>query len=172
MPAAHLLSNHYNQTRTEYYRQLAQASHKRDNGLSFLVYAVQGLVDGLRGQLALIRMQQWDVAWRDYVHEAFLDESGSAARRRRNLVLDLSEMDEPVPRAKVSQVSPRVAEAYATMTDMTLTRDLSELAEMGLVVKDSSGWRACRESILAFLPRGGLAALEAEERALQQELPL
>ena len=172
MPAAHLLSNHYNQTRTEYYRQLARASQKGGGVISFLTYAVQGFVDGLRAQLDLVRSQQWDVAWRDYVHEAFHDETGSVARRRRNLILDLSDQAEGVPRAKVSQVSPRVAGAYATVTDMTLTRDLIELAKMGLLVKEPSGWRARRESILAFLPRGGLAALEAEQQALQQELAL
>jgi len=54
-PAAHLLSNHYKQTRTEYYRQLATASRSGGNILPFIEYAVGGFVDGLKEQLALIR---------------------------------------------------------------------------------------------------------------------
>ena len=68
-PAAHLLSNHYNQTRTEYYRQLDYASKSGGDILQFMMYAVQGFIDGLRGQLTYIWDQQWDVVWRNFVHE-------------------------------------------------------------------------------------------------------
>ena len=33
------------------------------------MYAVQGFVDSLREQLNLVRHQQMDVTWRNYVHE-------------------------------------------------------------------------------------------------------
>ena len=42
-PAAHLMSNHYNQTRAEYYRQLERASQSGGDIAPFLVYALQGL---------------------------------------------------------------------------------------------------------------------------------
>ena len=32
---------------------------------------MQGLVDGLRQQLHFVWEQQWDVTWRNYVHERF-----------------------------------------------------------------------------------------------------
>jgi hypothetical protein len=57
-PAAHLLSNHYNLTRQEYYRQLDRASQSGGEILPFLGYALEGFVDGLRSQLSLIRVQQ------------------------------------------------------------------------------------------------------------------
>jgi Fic family protein len=63
-PAAHLLSNHYNQTRTEYYRQLDRASKSGGEIVPFIEYAARGFVDGLREQLHKIRDQQWDVSWR------------------------------------------------------------------------------------------------------------
>ena len=47
-PAAHLLSNHYNETRLEYYRQLDAASKSGGDLTSFIGYAVQGFVDGLK----------------------------------------------------------------------------------------------------------------------------
>lgn len=151
-PAAHLLSNHYNQTRSEYYRQLDQASQSGGEVLPFLNYAVQGFVDGLRSQLEVIRFQQWDVAWENYVHEKFQHRTSPSDVRRRHLLLDLSDREEPVPFGKLREVSPRVAAAYATKTAKTLSRDLSALIEMDLLELTSDGYRAKRETILAFLP--------------------
>ena len=44
--ASHILSNHYNNTREEYYRQLEQAG-KEKNLSRFIAYAVLGFRDGL-----------------------------------------------------------------------------------------------------------------------------
>lgn len=151
-PAAHLLSNHYNQTRTEYYRQLDQASRSGGEVLPFIAYAAQGFLDGLKSQLQVIRHQQWDVAWRNYVHEKFSDQKSPSAVRRRHLVLDLSQMVEPVPFSKLAEVSPRVAAAYARKTGKTLSRDVNALQKMELLVKEKSSFRARKEIILAFLP--------------------
>lgn len=151
-PAAHLLSNHYNLTRTEYYRQLDQASGSGGDLLPFLSYAVQGFLDQLRDQLAVIREQQWDVAWQNHVHEAFRDKTSISEIRRRHLVLDLSKAKEPVPLLKLPEVSPRMTVAYARRTGKTLTRDVNGLLEMGLVAREKSGYRARKELILAFLP--------------------
>ena len=89
-PAAHLLSNHYNQTRAEYYRQLDQASKSGGEIAPFIEYAVRGFVDGLREQLETIRTQQWDVFWRDFVYEKFRSQNSKAATRQRYLALDLA----------------------------------------------------------------------------------
>jgi Fic family protein len=152
MPAAHLLSNHYNRTRPEYYSQLVRASQSGGDVLPFLLYAVRGFVEGLRGQVALIREQQWTVAWEHFVHERFGNEHGPTAERRRHLVLDLSNRFGPVSRGALRELSPRVAAAYATKTEMTRTRDLNALQKMGLVERTKDGWRARREIVLAFLP--------------------
>lgn len=151
-PAAHLLSNHYNQTRTEYYRQLDQASRSGGDALPFVLYATQGLLDGLRSQLQDIREQQLDVAWRNYVHEAFSDKKSPSDARRRHLVLDLSQSTRPLSFAELSQVSPRIAAAYARKTAKTLSRDVKALIQMGLLVQEPGGVRACKDLILAFLP--------------------
>lgn len=151
-PAAHLLSNHYNHTRTDYYRQLDRASQSGGDVLPFLNYAVQGLLDGLKSQLDLIREQQWDVAWRNYVHEAFGDRKSPSDLRRRHLVLDLSRQADPVPLDKLPEISPRLAAAYARKTRKTLSRDLNILLKTELVAQEASGYRARKELILAFLP--------------------
>ena len=151
-PAAHLLSNHYNQTRTEYYRQLDQASRSGGDVLPFLTYTVQGLLDGLRSQLAVIRNQQWEVAWENSVHDMFRDKSGPTHERRRHLILDLSSQAEPVPLVKLPEISPRLAAAYAIKTPKTLVRDVKALQQMRLLRFDKTGYKANKELILAFLP--------------------
>lgn len=149
-PAAHLLSNHYNLTRSEYYRRLDQA-RENDGVLRFLGYAVQGLLDGLREQLEDIRKQQWGISWRDYVYEAFRVKRSKANDRRRDLLLDLSERGS-VPLHDVRNLTPRTAAAYTNRTSKTLSRDINALVSMGLVEKKGSTVRARRELILAFLP--------------------
>lgn len=154
-PAAHLLSNHYNQTRQEYYRQLQLASESASGVLSFAEYAVQGFVDGLREQLDVVRAQQWNVAWRDYVHEHFAEHptDSEVRRRRRNLLLDLSTRTEPVPTlAELPDISFRVAQSYAKKSGRTLARDMDALIEEGLVLKFADGYIANKSLILAFLP--------------------
>ena len=151
-PAAHLLSNHYNQTRSEYYRQLDQASQSRGEPLPFINYALRGFVDGLRSQLEVIRDQQWHVAWENYVHDRFRGRNSESEVRKRHLVLDLSEIDDPIPLAKLREVSARVAAAYAKKTLKTLSRDVISLMDMGLIEQTADGYRANKEAILAFLP--------------------
>ena len=80
--AAHLLSNFYNQTRTEYYRQLALASQSSEGAMGFLIYAIRGLRDALDEQIKQIRIYQWEVAWRDYVYQKFRGQKGEAVERR------------------------------------------------------------------------------------------
>lgn len=151
-PAAQLLSNHYNQTRAEYYRQLDAASRSGGDIVPFLEYAVQGFVDGLKEELAAIRMQEWDVSWESYVYERFRDKTESAARRRRALVLALSGREKPVTPDKVPDLSPPLAREYAGKNPRTVLRDLAELQNMELVERTPEGYRARKELILAFLP--------------------
>jgi len=151
-PAAHLLSNHYNQTRTEYYRQLNQASKSKGDIIPFLEYATRGMVDGLHEQLEQIRNQQWDVAWQNYVHELFQDKTGDSNRRRRYLILDLSAKPDSVQISSIREFTPRLVKAYINKTSKTLQRDLRELEKMELIERTRTTVRARKEIILAFLP--------------------
>lgn len=83
LPAAHLLSDHYNKTRSEYYRQLDRASKSCGGVLPFPAYACQGLLDGLRTQVTMVREQQQKVAWENYVHEVFRQMKESASHKRQ-----------------------------------------------------------------------------------------
>jgi Fic family protein len=149
LPAAHLLSDHYNRTRTDYYRHLDMSSKSRDGVLSFLMYAVQGFVDSLREQLDLVRHQQMDVAWRNYVHEML---SGSLNERRRHLVLDLAGQEQPVSISDLSTLSGRVAKDYTGVSERTLARDVKQLESEGYLLRVKGGVVANTALITAFLP--------------------
>ena len=151
-PAAHLLSNHYNQTRSEYYRQLDYASRSGGDILPFIEYAVRGLTDGLRESLGVIRNLQLDLAWRDFVHETFRERTSAVDVRRRHLLLDMSKRSDPISLLKLPEISPRVAAEYSGKTHKTLQRDVAALMKIGMVEQVPGGFRAKKEQILAFLP--------------------
>jgi len=154
MPAlsCQLLSNHYNQTRTEYYRQLDKASKSGGNVIPFIEYAVQGFTEGLRSQIEMIRQKQMELVWENYVHEQFKGKDSEGHKRRHDLVLDLSLQGEPIPWGKVKEITPRLAKLYAKLTDRTLLRDLEELQEMRLILFADQRVSANKELVSAFLP--------------------
>lgn len=163
IPAAHLLSNHYNQTRQEYYRQLDRASQSGGDVIPFLHYAVQGFVDGLRGQLDHIRRQQWEVAWENYVHDFFRDRTSANDKRKRDLVLALTRHREAVAVSKIPTIDHRLALAYHEKSDRTLMRDLDELVAAELIERTNAGYRARPETILAFLPARCADGVESQQ---------
>lgn len=150
--AAHLLSNHYNQTRDEYYRQLDSASKSNGQIIPFIEYALQGFIDGLKEQIRVIREAQLQITWRDFIYDNFRNISGSTNERRRKLILDISEKTEPIPLKDIRHVSPRIAELYASKKDRTISRDINELISMELLERKGKGFFPKRERMLAFLP--------------------
>ncbi len=151
-PACHLPSNHYNLTRTEYYRQLARASGGENGIYGFASYAIRGFADGLREQVEVIREHQEAVAWVNFVHEQFRESRGAGAPRQRDLLLALSRQPGPVPVNRLASLDAVTALAYASLSDRTLLRDVEALARRGLLSSGPDGVRANRERIRAFLP--------------------
>lgn len=151
-PAAHLLSNHYNQTRSEYYRQLDYASKSGGDILPFMTYAVQGFVDGLKDQLEVIWAQQWDITWDNMVYDLFRSQTSPSDIRRRQLALELGKLKDWVKASHIGDLSPLLARLYAKKTAKTLSRDLNALEDLDLIARADGKIRARREIILAFLP--------------------
>lgn len=153
-PAAHLLSNHYNATRSEYYRQLDESMKKRDIG-GFLSYAVQGFRDGLQEQLDYIFKQVIDISWESYIYETFRETKyhETTTKRRRNLVLELSKKLQPVPTNEMITLNKKIVDEYRNKTTKTLSRDIKELEKLDLIEKTDKGYRAKKEIILAFVPK-------------------
>ncbi len=66
--ALHILSNHYNFTRNEYYRQLQKSSESR-NLTEFIRYAIVGLRDGLEKTLSTIQQCQIEITWMKFIYD-------------------------------------------------------------------------------------------------------
>lgn len=153
-PAAHLLSNHYYQTRADYYRQLHLASVNGGNLLPFITYAVQGFLDGLRAQIEEVKKQVMDVVWESFVAEQFVEKTSPANQRRRALIEDLSKIISPeaVSFEQVPLVSSRLTKLYSGKTTRTIQRDLVVLYRMKLIQFDKGLIRPRKEIVNAFLP--------------------
>ncbi len=149
--AAHLLSNHYNATRMNYYRQLEHASKSGGDLIPFLGYAAEGFVGQLQQQLQDVHELIVEAIWINYVHSMFPDRT-LTARRQRDLVLALKH-DGYTRRAQLSSLTPGLADAYAGKGSKTVTRDLNALSKLELIERTPKGIRARRELMLSFLPR-------------------
>lgn len=148
-PAAHLLSNHYNATRTEYYIQLDKASKIADP-TGFFNYAIEGFHDGLEEQLNYIRGHITDVCWREYVYERFHQIGiGKVIKRRRELSLTISDQPEAVD---IKSLILLMSKEYAGKTTKTLIRDLNELERLKLIKRKDNKYFANKKLILTFLP--------------------
>ena len=156
LTSAQLPSNHYNRTRTEYYRQLDRSSRAnggRGDPIGFVRYALQGLVDGLKEQCDHIDAIQLSITWKHFVFDRFRQERRSPAlNRRREIALALTDHERPVPRAELRRLGPAVAELYAGKTDKTLTRDVNWLLHEDLIEKSGGGYRARVDRMRSFRP--------------------
>lgn len=154
IPAAHILSDHYNKTRERYYQVLERTSRRDYPVQEFILYAVEGFVDELRDQLRQIRGQQMETTWQNLVHDIFRDQDTPARRRQKHLVLDLPS-NRPVSIGDVRLLTPRLAEAYAGKQQKTVSRDINELERLELILKVGQNGRsilANLQLIEAFLP--------------------
>ena len=155
--AAHLLSNHYNRTRTAYYRQLEHATQSGGDLTEFLRYAAEGFVDLLQEQLVYVHRQVNAYAWENLVHEHFHHEHTPKAKRQRDLVLELGRRwPDAVPKPQLMTLTPALAMQYVGKQPKTLTRDLNALLETNLLVRQPDGrYRARHEQMFTFMPRSG-----------------
>lgn len=151
-PAGHLLSNHYNETRSAYFAQLKAASESNGNTLPFFTYAVNGFLDGLKEQLSYVRALQFEVTWTNFVHDFFRDDNSRAAKRKKTLLLEIIEKTDPVPIAELNQLSPKLATVYAGLHSRTCARDVESLVSNHLLLREGKNVIPNRGLIVQFLP--------------------
>ena len=144
--SAHLLSDHYNMTRTRYYRELDRSSQVHDgkgDAFGFLEYALQGFVDGLQKQCKIIQGHQLAIVWEHFIYGVFAKEKRSRAmHRRRELALELGRRAEFVSKKSMPLLTPSLARGYANKTYKTLTRDLNWLMQEDLIERDGRTYQA------------------------------
>ena len=149
--AANLLSNHYNLTRDRYYQELARSS-KTGNTASFLTYATQGLVDGIRDQIKSVREQQLEVTWASFVNNTLSHFPSSQARDRQHALVLAMPLGATVSQDQIPGLSLEVAKLYARTGPRTLSRDLNRLQNVKLLIRTSDGWMANHAIVEAFRP--------------------
>lgn len=133
---SHILSNFYNMTRSEYYRQLDVARKKRDLSC-FIKYAIQGFRDGLKENLSIIQEGQFIIFWHYFIYETFADykyTKRDAFRRKRELILSMP-INKEFDVDQLIEITPGIAKRYATVNRTTILRDLKELQDLNLLVK-------------------------------------
>lgn len=152
--ASHILSNFYNLTRTEYYRQLERAGRER-NLSSFLAYAVQGYRDGLVETMRTIQRSVFEMGWRTWIYDRFATRpyrKKSVFKRQRDLALALP-LDERLSLDAIPLLTPVIARDYAGLTQRTVLRDLEALAEMDIVRRESGRYVTNTEQLRQQMPQ-------------------
>jgi hypothetical protein len=157
--------------RAEYYKKIAEATSANDLSC-FVAYAAAGLRDGLQGVFETIQQSLFAISWENYVHEEIggLKEQGNKdtkIRRLRSLALAMPS-DRSVAFGDVALLTPKVAKEYSKMSKPTLSRDLSLLTELKLIVKDDAGYRANISTLRSFTPA---AAGRIGERPFRAKSP-
>lgn len=151
--ASHILSNHYNDTRTQYYRQLQQAS-ETGNLSAFMEYALEGFRDGLEQTMAVIHQEQTELTWNNYVHEIMEKTQGKSSktlRRMQQLACKIP-ADKFCSPEEIKILSIKIAEEYRKLNDITLRRDLDALAEMKVLKTEKGKYCANHNLLHRFLP--------------------
>lgn len=149
--SSNLLSDHYNRTRSRYYQRLDMASRNRDV-IGFLTYSAQGYVDQLREQIGRVQVEQRQVAWVNYVHAKMQERPDGATQKRQRMVVLSLPLDRGVRTSEIRKLTPDLAEMYAGKTEKTLTRDINQLRELGLIRRRGTAIHSRIDLMDAFLP--------------------
>jgi Fic family protein len=152
--AAHILSNHYNNTRSEYYLQLGKASLNGGDLTNFLEYAIQGFKDGLKESLSIIQKNQLENAWQNYIQEISnsIGKSGVVARRRMQLITILN-TDTFYPMLEyMMQLHPPLKILYSNLSERTLYRDVEALKAMNLISQTENGYKVNIDILKGTMP--------------------
>jgi len=153
--ASHVLSNHYNNTRTEYYRQLQNASETGELS-AFIEYALEGFCDGLENIIKIIHKNQTEITWKNYIHdkiEKIQDEGKSKKTLQR-----IKQLAYYIPADRFYSISEirilnyKIANEYMGLNEITLRRDLDLLVKEGLLKTEKNKFCANYELLNNFMP--------------------
>ena len=153
--ASHILSNHYNNTRTEYYRQLQNAT-ETGNLSAFILYALEGFRDGLKNTITVIHQEQTEQTWNNYVHDK-IEEMRSEGKSQKTLQR-LKQLAYSIPGEKylaideIAILNPRIAADYRRLSSLTLRRDLELLTKKDILKTEKNKYRANLQLLYSFLP--------------------
>lgn len=151
--ASHILSNFYNETRNEYYRQIHQANVRRDL-TGFITYAIQGFKDGLEDTLKTVEKAQLTLTWERLIYDKFgarTYRKKAVFIRQRDLALAFPK-DRIVTLEEIPVLTTKLAREYASFSAKTVERDLDILMEMGILERVANGYFANLRQLLGNYP--------------------
>lgn len=158
--ASHILSNYYNNTRDEYYRQL-QAAAETGDLTGFIQYGLEGFRDGLEQDvLKIIHDDQIDMTWKNYVHD-ITGELQKTEGKNEKIIRRLRQLAYYLPAGKflgineIKTADVHLAREYAGLSRPTLKSDLDLLAAQGLLVEEQGKYRSNQEVLRMFMPAAG-----------------
>lgn len=135
--ALHVLSNHYNLTRTEYYRHLDKVTQTGDLS-EFIEYALIGFRDGLEQILDKIQKSQLHITWQKFVYDKFDEvEIGQKEvfKRKRTFALEMP-IDKKFKFEEIPDLNIPLAKLYSNVSEKTIERDINELIQLKILIKD------------------------------------
>ena len=156
--ASHILSNHYNETRTMYYKQLEESTKTGDLS-AFIQYALEGFRDGLEQTLQVIHEEQMELTWNNYVHfiiERIEGKNRNTLRRLRQLAYSIPGGSFCSPE-EIYILNARISEDYRKFNLITLRRDLDLLADKGLLKAEKGKYRANHELLHSFMAESSIS---------------
>ena len=133
--ASHILSNHYNETREEYYHYLKSATKKRDL-TDFIHYALLGLRDGLFQTLKQVQKGQLEITWKKMIYDKFDEINGKYRKdikdRLKRLILGLDMYEVVIPND--------IAKKYYDNVSLQMIKsDIKKLIELDLLKTTENG---------------------------------
>ncbi|MCQ2366580.1 MAG: Fic family protein [Akkermansia sp.] len=147
-PAAYLLGAHSTPTRQELANLDAAAGSSVWD--TYFIRALAGWRDALRGLLADLREYRLRAAWRLHVEECFRNSpTEKTGTRRRDLLLSLPSA--PTPINAFPDIPQEVFYTHYRHKNLrTLSRDLAELVQCGLLEHTREGYRPRREGVMPW----------------------
>jgi Fic family protein len=153
--ASHILSNHYNNTRNEYYRQLDVCVKSREL-TGFISYAVLGFRDGLNEVLDVVQKNALTTSWQNYIYDK-LDsnvakgKTRAVVKRRRTLALAFP-VDRWISLDDLINEKGFLAKIYSGRSNTMQVRDAAELENLGLVIRQDKKLKGNIDIMKGLMP--------------------
>ncbi|MGI6393651.1 MAG: Fic family protein [bacterium] len=153
--ASHTLSNFYNKTRSEYYRQIEQSISAGDIS-EFINYAVEGFRDELKTLVDGVIESQIKAFWRIHIYETL--DSKKSSGKTKNIVKRRREFMLNIPIGKQLSIEqlmtdvPVIFMIYRNMSPATIRRDIKDLLALELIVKENDKYKANTDVLIKALP--------------------
>lgn len=146
----HRLIVHVGRARNAWMREIMGAASGHGDPIPFVAFMARNLVEALREVAGEVEEAQQRAILGGHLHQLFTADRSANGARRMKLLMALSERGGPVPSARIPQLTPELAGAYARLDRKTLLRDVQHLQEQGLLERSAEGFRPVEAPLRAF----------------------